>query len=37
MAYAIALRNPADGGLGLDFSTIGEPRTFGITGTVRFQ
>jgi iron complex outermembrane receptor protein len=36
MAYAIALRNPADGGLGLDFSTIGEPRTFGITGTVKF-
>jgi iron complex outermembrane receptor protein len=35
-AYALPLRNPVDGGLGLDFSVDGEPRTFGVTGTVKF-
>ena len=36
LTYALALRNPADGGLGLDYSVVGEPRTFGVTAGVKF-
>lgn len=36
LAYALALRNPEDGGLGLDFGIVGEPRTLGITASMKF-
>ena len=36
LAYGLAQRNPADGGLGFDYSIVGEPRTFGIDATYQF-
>ncbi len=36
ITYALAVRDPAQGGLGLDYTVPAEPRTFGLTGTVRF-
>lgn len=36
ITYALAVRDPQQGGLGLDYTIPAEPRTFGITGTVRF-
>lgn len=36
LAYGLPQRNPSDGGLGFDYTLVGEPRTFGIEGTVRF-
>ena len=36
LAYGLAQRNPEDGGLGFDYSLVGEPRTFGVDVTYRF-
>jgi len=36
LVYGLPQRNPSDGGLGFDYALVGEPRTFGIEGTVRF-
>lgn len=36
ITYALAVRDPQQGGLGLDYTIPAEPRTFGITGTIRF-
>jgi iron complex outermembrane recepter protein len=36
LAYGLAQRNPADGGLGFDYSIVGEPRTYGVDVTYQF-
>lgn len=36
LVYGLPQRNPSDGGLGFDYSLVGEPRTFGIEVTARF-
>ncbi len=36
LAYGLAQRNPADGGLGFDYTLVGEPRTFGVEFTARY-
>ena len=36
ITYALAVRDPEQGGLGLDYTIPAEPRTFGVSGTVRF-
>jgi iron complex outermembrane recepter protein len=36
ITYALAVRDPEQGGLGLDYTVPAEPRTFGISGSVRF-
>ena len=35
-AYALPTQTPAEGGLGLDFTNPAEPRTFGLTASVKF-
>ncbi len=36
LAYGLAQRDPAQGGLGFDYALVGEPRTFGLDLTYRF-
>jgi iron complex outermembrane receptor protein len=36
LAYGLAQRDPAQGGLGFDYALVGEPRTFGADLTYRF-
>jgi outer membrane receptor protein involved in Fe transport len=36
IAYGLAQRDPALGGLGFDYSLVGEPRTYGVDPTYRF-
>jgi iron complex outermembrane receptor protein len=36
LAYGLAQRDPAQGGLGFDYALVGEPRTFGLDLTCRF-
>ena len=36
LAYGLAQRNLADGGLGLDYALVGEPRTYGVDIGYRF-
>ena len=36
LAYGLAQRNAADGGLGFDYALVGEPRTYGFDVTYRF-
>jgi iron complex outermembrane receptor protein len=36
LAYGLAQRDPADGGLGFDYSLVGEPRTYGLDLSYRF-
>jgi len=36
LAYGLAQRDPAQGGLGFDYALVGEPRTFGMDLTYRF-
>lgn len=36
LAYALATQQPNQGGLGLDYTNPAEPRTFGITATMKF-
>lgn len=36
LSYGLAQRNIEDGGLGLDYALVGEPRTFGVEATARF-
>jgi outer membrane receptor protein involved in Fe transport len=35
LAYGLAQRDPAQGGLGFDYALVGEPRTFGLDLTYR--
>jgi len=35
-AYALPTQTPAEGGLGLDYTNPAEPRTFGLSGSVKF-
>jgi outer membrane receptor protein involved in Fe transport len=36
LSYGLAQRNLEDGGLGFDYTLVGEPRTFGLEATARF-
>jgi iron complex outermembrane receptor protein len=36
LAYALAQRDPSQGGLGFDYALVGEPRTFGLDVSYRF-
>lgn len=36
ITYALATQLPSQGGLGMDYTIPAEPRTYGISGTVRF-
>jgi iron complex outermembrane receptor protein len=36
LAYGLAQRDPAQGGLGFDYALVGEPRTFGLDLTYRY-
>ena len=36
LSYGLAQRNPSDGGLGFDYTLVGEPRTYGLEVTVRY-
>ncbi len=36
LSYGLAQRNVADGGLGFDYTLVGEPRTYGFEITARF-
>ncbi|MDP9064519.1 MAG: TonB-dependent receptor [Pseudomonadota bacterium] len=36
IAYGLAQRDPSQGGLGFDYSLVGEPRTYGVDLTYRF-
>ena len=36
LAYGLAQRDPADGGLGFDYSLVGKPRSYGLDVTYRF-
>ena len=36
LSYGLAQRNAEDGGVGLDYALVGEPRTYGLEATYRF-
>ena len=36
LQYAIAQRDPAEGGEGFDYGLVGEPRTYGVDVRYRF-
>ena len=36
VSYALPTQLPSQGGLGLDYTVPAEPRTYGLSGTVRF-
>jgi iron complex outermembrane recepter protein len=36
LSYGLAQRNISDGGLGFDYTLVGEPRTYGLEVTVRY-